>query len=80
MKIEIDVPDGLLDEMDHIVEGFYHSREEYILEKIRQGLVIDESKIIEAMPKKCPDITWHFPGNPVYIVINACNFRCFHSI
>ena len=42
MKIEIDVPDGLLDEMDHIVEGFYHSREEYILEKIRQGLVIDE--------------------------------------
>ena len=42
MKIEIDVPDGLLDEMDHIVEGFYHSREEYILEKIRQGVVIDE--------------------------------------
>ena len=41
MKIEIDVPDGLLDEMDHIVEGFYHSREEYILEKIRRGLVID---------------------------------------
>ena len=42
MKIEIDIPEGLLEEMDHIVEGFYHSREEYILEKIRQGLVIDE--------------------------------------
>ena len=42
MKIEIDVPDGLLDEIDMFVKGFYHSREEYILEKIRQGLVIDE--------------------------------------
>lgn len=42
MKIEIDIPEGLLEEMDHIVEGFYHSREEYILEKIRQGVVIDE--------------------------------------
>lgn len=42
MKIEIDVPEGLLNEMDHIVKGFYHSREEYMLEKIRAGVLADE--------------------------------------
>ncbi len=44
MKIEIDVPDTLMKEIDRIVKGFYHSREEYILEKIRAGVLVDEKR------------------------------------
>ncbi|WP_175266978.1 hypothetical protein [Acidiplasma cupricumulans] len=40
--MEIDVPDGLIDEMDRLLRGVYHSREEYILDKIRDGIMQDE--------------------------------------
>ena len=42
MKIEIDIPEGLLREIESLSKMFYHSKEEYILEKIRTGLTVDE--------------------------------------
>jgi metal-responsive CopG/Arc/MetJ family transcriptional regulator len=36
MKIEIDIPEGLLHEIDNISKLYYHTREEYILEKYKK--------------------------------------------
>ena len=56
MKIEIDVPDGLIDEMDRLLRGVYHSREEYILDKIRDGIMQDEKNTwFKDMAKKQRD-------------------------
>jgi metal-responsive CopG/Arc/MetJ family transcriptional regulator len=56
MKIEIDVPDGLIEEIDRLSIGVFHSREEYILDKVRDGIMQDEKNTwFKEMAKKQRD-------------------------